>query len=515
MRRRSVMGLATLVIAVTGAGTVWATERTVTDFGDDGGPGQLRTVLADAALTGDVIVIPEGPPIVLQLGPLGIAKAVSIMGAGPGRTVVDGNDTFNVFQISAPAVVAINGLTIRNGRGASGGGVDTSARVRLTRVEVVGNHAILGGGGGISAGGAGELAVADSTIHDNESDFDGGGIAFNGLAMTLTNVTISGNRGKNGGGGLQVSGGTATLSHVTVVGNRAVDDLNVGVTAGGVRAGITATVVVSDTLIAGNVVTGFPGSPDCSGGLASRGSNLVQDPAGCLGLLTESDLTGLDPLLGPLAANGGPTPTHALLAGSPAIDRGSGACPLTDQRGVTRPQGIRCDIGAFERGGPGLGGLDFDGDGVPDVVVGAGRGDEPRVRVLSGVSGSELLSFLAYGPEVRSGVRVAVCDVTGDGVPDVVTAPGEAGPVRVFDGASAQPLVGPRGGFEAVPATSRSVGLTVGCLDVTGDGVPDIVVGVPGGPAAEARVLTFSGVDASPVGTAPAPGLRGPISVAP
>jgi hypothetical protein len=97
----------------------------------------------------------------------------------------------------------------------------------------------------------------------------------------------------------------------------------------------------------------------------------------------------------------------------------------------------------------------------------------------------------------------------------VVTAPGGPGPVRVFDGTTGQPLAGALGSFTPVPAGSRSVGVTLACVDLSGDGVADVVVGVPGGPGVNAEVLTFSGVDASPLGTVPVPGLHGAISVAP
>ncbi|MCS7222228.1 MAG: choice-of-anchor Q domain-containing protein [Anaerolineae bacterium] len=85
--------------------------------------------------------------------------------------------------------------------------------------------------------------------------------------------------------------------------------------------------------------------------MTSQGHNLSDD-ATCAAWLTASgDLNHTDPRLGPLQDNGGPTPTHALLPGSPAINAGTNVgCPPTDQRGVPRPQGPRCDIGAFERG---------------------------------------------------------------------------------------------------------------------------------------------------------------------
>jgi hypothetical protein len=85
-----------------------------------------------------------------------------------------------------------------------------------------------------------------------------------------------------------------------------------------------------------------------SAAITSGGHNLSSDST--CGFTAGGDLQNTNPLLGPLATNGGPTPTYALLPGSPAFDTGPNTgCPATDQRGITRPQGIRCDIGAFER----------------------------------------------------------------------------------------------------------------------------------------------------------------------
>ena len=91
--------------------------------------------------------------------------------------------------------------------------------------------------------------------------------------------------------------------------------------------------------------------PDCRGTLTSLGHNLIGDDTGCGFAPVTGDLVNSVPLLGLLRDNGGPTFTHALLPGSPAIDAGDDArCPSTDQRGVPRPQGAACDIGAYERG---------------------------------------------------------------------------------------------------------------------------------------------------------------------
>jgi hypothetical protein len=144
------------------------------------------------------------------------------------------------------------------------------------------------------------------------------------------------------------SAGTAILNNVTIANNSAPD-------GGGIANG--GTLKLKNSLIAGN----SPGSaPDCSGTLASQGYNLLGNSAGCGGLTNgaSGDRVGsaahpLDPKLGPLQDNGGATYTRALLSESPAIDAGSpGACTATDQRGVARPQGMGCDIGAYEFDGP-------------------------------------------------------------------------------------------------------------------------------------------------------------------
>ena len=100
----------------------------------------------------------------------------------------------------------------------------------------------------------------------------------------------------------------------------------------------------ANSIVAGN--TADSGS-NCSGGVTSAGHNL--DSGVVCGFSAPGDLSSTDPTLGPLQDNGGPTPTHALLADSPAIDAGDPVgCPGTDQRGVRRPQGAGCDIGAVE-----------------------------------------------------------------------------------------------------------------------------------------------------------------------
>jgi hypothetical protein len=163
----------------------------------------------------------------------------------------------------------------------------------------------------------------------------------------MTDATIANNTARQAGGGLandrssSTLKGEAKLNGVTIAGN----------TGGGVSSTPPAKLLLANTLVAGN------SGGDCAGTVVSGGYNLIQSTSGCTiaGSLT-GNVTGKPAKLGPLANNGGPTQTMALLAGSPAIDAGNpaapgsgkGACEAADQRGVRRPAGKACDLGAFE-----------------------------------------------------------------------------------------------------------------------------------------------------------------------
>jgi CSLREA domain-containing protein len=224
-----------------------------------------------------------------------------------------------------------------------GGGIDnTVGRVTLTNSTVTGN---TGGGIRNSAGGT---TLISSTVSDNS----GGGIFNFEGRLNLTNSTVSRNSASGDGGGILISGTTSRtrLRNTTVARNSATQG------GGGIRT--TGPLILTNSLVARNTA---PQGPDVlkSGGLTApvtarfsllgigKGSS-VSD--GVNGNQVGSLSNPLDPLLGPLAANGGLTRTHALLLGSPAIDAASTPdCPPTDQRGVLRPQGAACDIGSYER----------------------------------------------------------------------------------------------------------------------------------------------------------------------
>src|SRR5262249_31184738 len=155
---------------------------------------------------------------------------------------------------------------------------------------------------------------------------------------------------------------------------------------GGIKGGGT----LKNTIVANN----FPGG-NCAVVGVSAGHNLSSD--GSCGFTAPGDLNNTDPMLGPLTNNGGPTETHALLAGSPAIDAGSGDCPPAgaDQRGIVRAQGAACDIGAYEATGcihaaPGLVGWwpldETSGTTVTEVV--SGRNGTALPGPIGGFAGS-------------------------------------------------------------------------------------------------------------------------------
>jgi hypothetical protein len=184
--------------------------------------------------------------------------------------------------------------------------------------------------------------------------------------LTLMNSTVSGNLSSNKGGGLYVYSGHAQLLNTTVVGNVVHPTLGVTGLGGGVYITASATFTAYSSLLAWNIVRYTVISwhhDDCysSGTVGSLAYNLIQTNTNCFVTGGQiGNIVGQDPLLGPLAYNGGSTQTQALLPGSPAIDTGmftgciddAGNPLTTDQRGFVRPvkgsTSLRCDIGAYE-----------------------------------------------------------------------------------------------------------------------------------------------------------------------
>ncbi|QDV36433.1 choice-of-anchor Q domain-containing protein [Tautonia plasticadhaerens] len=245
---------------------------------------------------------------------------------------------------------AIIDSTISGNSARTGGGiVGSNLTIRGTTIE---GNAAADDGGGLSVGGG--TTLVDSTVVDNTAGRDGGGLSSSYGRMALVNSTVGGNSAGQNGGGIS-NAGSLVLIHATLTANRAGSG-----TGGGLytsppsysyysnQPGGTSRLV--NTIVSGDT-RGEDGTPDNLGGAAptpGSAGNLVG--SGEVSLDPAFNLVGIDdPRLGPLADNGGPTPTHALLPDSPAIDLGIYLIdPTTDQRGVSRLQGITPDAGAFE-----------------------------------------------------------------------------------------------------------------------------------------------------------------------
>jgi CSLREA domain-containing protein len=365
MTRAVVGGLLGVLL---GAGRVDAATFAVNSIADavDAVPGDSSCLTAGAvcsvraaiqeanALAGpDEITIPAGT-YVLSLagtaedaaatGDLDITSELDLTGAGADVTIIDGNLLDRVVHCLSGSMVSITGLTIQRGRAVSesGGGILQIGTLTLTQVHLRNNES-TGNGGGLFANGS--PLVLDSLISGNTAAA-GGGVASGVFASpSIVNSTVSG----NSGGGIAFLFSLGGLTNATVTDN----------TGGGVTFEIEAVLQVANSIISGNTFDGMPA--DCPGGaqffyLYSQGYNLLGQ--GCTPQSPgPGDMTGiLDPHLGPLQDNGGPTLTHEPLPTSPALEGGNPAtpgsgypaCVAADQRGVARPQGAVCDIGAVE-----------------------------------------------------------------------------------------------------------------------------------------------------------------------
>jgi hypothetical protein len=201
-------------------------------------------------------------------------------------------------------------------------------------------------GGGIYGFFGSAITITGSTISDNVSGDVAGGLRTLSNA-TVVNSTFSGNVSTVWhGGGIFHTDGDLTVTHSTFAGN---------VAPGGTASAILVATfgAPASATLTGNILEGIPGSPACAiegGGAAtitSAGGNIDVDNS--CNLVAAGDQPATNPQLGALADNGGGTLTHLPAAGSPAIDAAAAAtCPGTDQRGVVRPQGAGCDVGAVE-----------------------------------------------------------------------------------------------------------------------------------------------------------------------
>lgn len=420
-------------------------------------PAYAATVTVDCATNPDALATAlagasDGDTLAIQgtcMGTFELAHSLTLMGTGPGGATLDGQGTGTVLTVDAGSSVTVDSLTITGGSGLVGG-ISNSGVLTLTSARVSGNTATVGrfqnGVGGILNQQGGRVALTDSTVSGNSASatvpFDTavGGIfnaccgssltitnstvsgnsgstpsdAFGGIlnsapgsVVTLTNGTVSGNSASAPGGadafatavaGVSNSGGTLILSYSTLSGNT-VSEPNGGFLppVAGISNFFGGTLTAQNALIAGQ-----SGGPNCYGFAdSSDGGYNLDDGTSCGFSTANGSLSNANPLLDPagLQNNGGPTKTIALLPGSPAVDAipasisGCGTSVTSDQRGISRPQGAGCDIGAFELKPQGA-----------DLSIGQSAAPS---AVLSGDRLTYTLTVANNGPQTATGVTVS------------------------------------------------------------------------------------------------------------
>lgn len=402
-----------LQLTVDRARTFLVTKAADTNDGTCDGDCSVREAVRAANQGEGAVIVPAGT-YALGLagtgddanltGDLDLLGSAGVYGAGTSTTIIEGTALASgdrVLHLDPAGVgsfsFAIADLTLRNGRAADGaalaniGGAANPDFVGLSQVRITGSVATAQGGGarldGISL-------VEDSTIDANTAATDGGGLAATAAASRLTiarstlagnasqrtsaggggggvylsagthvidNATLSGNTARGGGGGAMLAGSAAVaIADATIVGNRADALGSSGQSGGGVRLEGTGSASFANSIVATNVRGAGTAGSDCSRAapvVLTSHDDLVQVPETCT-FSGSNDVAAVAPGLGPLAANGGPTQTHAPLAGSAVVETGAPTCGRVDQRGIKRPldgdgNGVeRCDRGAFEAADP-------------------------------------------------------------------------------------------------------------------------------------------------------------------
>ena len=492
----ALLAVATASLPVADAG---ALAFPVTSTADTDSKGTLRGSIEEAnARTGvDTIPISVTGTIGLESALPTVTDDVAIVGPGASSLTVEraAATEFRIFDFGPGIAASLSGVTVTGGIAQEGAGVrGQSTDLILVGVVVAGNEAVdeavdIGDGEAFAAGGGvlstGPLTVRESVIAGNSAIATGGGTLSSALgggvmawdSVTVDRSTIGGNaaeaHGEGGkqtralGGGLRVMGEPAIVERSTVSGNSvlAAGGLTNEARGGGLQGNgltLTSSTVIGNsltsigfaaganlefndpTLISNTIVAGAIGDAEnCSFAQGSGGFNLDEDGS-CL-FDQATDLTGVAAGLDPvLRANGGPTPTHALLPGSAAIDRGDSFGSPIDQRGLPRPVDFAAvsnteggdggDIGAFELLVP-------PPPPGAAIQVKAVRGDSqpPNTRIVSGpprITFERLARFRFASSEGQSSFQCKIDQRRWRGCASplrrVVLAGGGAGRKHVF-----------------------------------------------------------------------------------
>jgi CSLREA domain-containing protein len=344
----------TINFSVTGAIPL-ATQITISSSVTISGPGAASLTLATTG-TNRALYLDDTPPSVVTISgvtfqgnPATTAAGGAIFHYGGALFVQDSVFTGNFSTAPGGAIFNYGGgleivsSTFTGNHASRGGAIFMySGALRVIQSTFTGNIA-TGDGGAIYLYSSGALTMTDSTLSGNQAQNGGAIYLYRAAASTITNSTISGNSASNRGGGIYLYGQTLTINNSTLTGNTASSS------GGGVYL-YGSTLNLFSTIIANNINGGAPDIGVGETGTVNGTNSLVRGTSGFSFSTNVANITGQDPLLGPLANNGGPTLTHALLAGSPAINTGINPLALAfDQRGTpfARSSGAT-DIGAFE-----------------------------------------------------------------------------------------------------------------------------------------------------------------------
>jgi hypothetical protein len=301
----------------------------------DHGPGSLRQAIADATdgatIQFDAAV--AGKTIALDSAITVTGKVLTIEGATTTGITLDGNQVTRVLTVSSDANLTLRNVTITGGRAEAGGGIGNFGVLTLEHSTVTGN-------------------VADINLCTSLCQVAGagGGVLNNDGDVVLINSTVSGNTGYDGGGiSNQEAFASPTPPRLTLVNSTMAN--NTSHRGGAVHFEDHGTLTIRNSILANNSATEPASYDTCDlhqATLIVIGAALFSDP-GCWPTTPPAGAIVASPIvLGALANNGGPTRTHALPKGSAAIDNGLLCNVTVDQRYVARPQGLACDIGAYE-----------------------------------------------------------------------------------------------------------------------------------------------------------------------
>jgi uncharacterized repeat protein (TIGR01451 family) len=508
----------------------------------DSGVGSLRQAIADvcdgATITFDMTQVVS--PIALTSAELAINKNLTIQGPGASlltvqRSTAVSTPDFRIFDITS-GTVAISGLTVSNGNVANeGGGIFNGGTLTLTNVTVSGNQITATGapfhGGGVAS--TGTLTLTNSIVSGNSAAApgaflsNGGGVADLGGTLTVSSTTVSGNSASRAGG-LYTSGGTLNLinssisgnsataagggifndtsgttnsTNCTITNNRSDSDNSGGEQGGGIIVN-AGTVTLKNTIVAGNFRGTGTTRDDVSGALDPTGSfNLIGDGTNMTGISNGSNSnqvgsagSPINALLAALGNYGGPTQTHALLPGSPAINSGSNtiannASLTTDQRGpgFNRIVNTTVDIGAFESSG-------FTLTATSGTPQSAGIGSAfalPLVASIAGLNGEPVNGGIVTFTAPASGAAATLTG--GTNTANVTIAGGQASTNATANGLA---------GSYSVSATA--IGSTPAAFNLTNNkGNTAITLISSANPAVFGQVITFT---ATVSAVAPAPG---------